>query len=247
MTGDDLVGLANYAKVMTDYPRFWSAVLNNTIWLVALMGLAVPLALGIALALDRRLRGAAFYQGALYLPVLLSLALVGFVWELQLSPGHGLFNGLLGRTGAGDQVDWLGDRSINRFVVLLPAIWRHVGYVLVLFMAGLRGIDPGLREAAAIDGATERQTFLGVVLPALRPVLAVVLVVTAIQALRAFDIVYVLNGGLNGLELLSILVTVNVVGEASRVGFGSALATILLLVSIIPIAAFLRRVERTVA
>ena len=240
----ELVGLRNYELLASAYPRFWSAVLNNTIWLVALMGIALPLGLALAAVLDRRIRGTRFYQGALYLPVLLSLALVGFVWELQLSPGHGLFNGLLGRTGPDEQIDWLGDRSINRLVVLAPAIWRHVGYVLVLFLAGLRTVDTSIREAAAIDGATERQAFLFVVLPSLWPVTVVVIVVTAIQALRAFDIVYVLNGGLNGLELLSLLVTTNVVGEASRLGFGSAIATVLLLVSIVPIAIFLRRVER---
>jgi multiple sugar transport system permease protein len=209
------------------------------------MGVAVPAGLVLAAVIDHGLAGARFYQGAFYLPVLLSLALVGFIWELQLTPDHGLFNGLLGRTQSGNEIDWLGDRSINRWVVLLPAIWRHVGYVMVLFLAGLRGVDPALREAAAIDGASARQAFTRVVLPAMRPVTVVVIVVTAIQALRAFDIVYVLNGGLNGLELLSVLITTNVAGEASRLGLGSAISTVLLVASVVPIAVFLRRVERT--
>ena len=239
----DVVGLRNYELLATSYPRFWSAVLNNALWLLALVCIAVPAGLGLAVVLDRGIRGGRFYQGALYLPVLLSLALIGFIWELQLSPGQGLLNGLLGRTAPNAQIDWLGDRSINRIVVLIPAIWRHVGYVMVLFLAGLRSIDPQLREAAMTDGAGERQAFLSVVLPTLRPVTVVVLVVTAIQALRSFDIVYVLNGGLNGLEVLSVLITTNVLGEASRLGFGSAIATVLLVASLIPIAAFLRRVE----
>jgi multiple sugar transport system permease protein len=240
----EIVGLRNYELLVTSYPRFWSAIANNLLWLIALMGVAAPAGIALAVVLDRRLRGTRLYQGAMYLPVLLSLALVGFIWELQLAPDHGLLNGALGRTEVGNQVDWLGDRSINRWVVLAPAIWRHVGYVMVLFMAGLRTVDPGLREAAAIDGASERQALFRVVLPALRPVTVVIIVITAIQALRAFDIVFVLNGGLNGLELLSVLITTNVVGEAARIGFGSAISTVLLVASIIPIAVFLRRVER---
>lgn len=237
------IGLRNYEQLVTSYPRFWSALFNNALWLIALIGVAVPLGLAFAALLDRPLRGARLYQGALYLPMLLSLALVGLVWELQLSPDDGLWNGVLGAAGA-PPVDWLGSRSLNRFVVLVPAIWRHAGYVMVLYLAGLRGIDPGLREAAEIDGAGELAAFFRVVLPALRPVTLVVLVVTSIQALRAFDIVYVLNGGLNGLELISVLITSNLVGEASRVGFGSAMATILLVASIVPIAIFLRLGER---
>jgi multiple sugar transport system permease protein len=240
----DIVGLRNYELLVSAYPRFWSAVLNNGLWLAALLCIAVPAGLALAVVLERGIRGGRFYQGAIYLPVLLSLALIGFIWELQLSPGNGLLNGILGRTAAGNQIDWLGDRAINRLIILVPAIWRHVGYVMVLYLAGLRMVDPQLREAALIDGAGERQAFFSVVLPALGPVTVVVLIVTAIQALRAFDIVYVLNGGLNGLEVLSVLITTNVLGEASRLGFGSAIATVLLVAALVPIAGFLRHVER---
>lgn len=238
------VGLRNYELLVSAYPRFWTALANNVLWLVALLGVATPLGMAIAFALDRELRGARLYQSAFYLPMLLSLALVGFIWELQYAPDHGFINGLLGRTEPAQVIDWLGDRSLNRWAVLVAATWRHVGYVVVLYLAGLRTVDPALREAAAIDGASERQTFLRVVVPSLRAINIVVLVITAIEALRAFDIVYVINGGLNGLELLSVLVTANIVGEASRLGFGSAIATVLLVVSIVPIALFLRRLER---
>lgn len=241
----DFIGLRNYELLATAYPRFWSGVANNILWLVALMGVAVPAGVALAALLDRQIRGSRFYQTAFYLPVLLSLALVGFIWELQLATEHGLLNGLLGRTTPDTAVDWLGDRTINRWIVLAPAIWRHVGYVMILFLAGLRTVDPAVREAAAIDGASERQAFVRVVLPALAPVTVTIIVITAIQALRAFDIVFVLNGGLNGLELLSVLITTNVVGEAGRIGFGSAISTVLLLASIVPIAAFLRRIERS--
>ena len=94
-------------------------------------------------------------------------------------------------------------------------------------MAGLKAVDNTLREAAAIDGANERQTFFRIVFPVMRPINIIVLVITVIEALRAFDLVWVINKGRNGLELIATLVTANVVGEASRIGFGSAMATIL--------------------
>jgi ABC-type sugar transport system permease subunit len=115
---------------------------------------------------------------------------------------------------------------------------RHAGYNMVLYLAGLKAIDPSLREAAAIDGAGEWHAFRTVVFPALRPINIVIVVVTVIEALRAFDIVYIVNRGRNGLELLSVLVTDNIIGEASRIGYGSAIAVILIVISIIPIVIF---------
>src|SRR5205085_12326377 len=98
-----------------------------------------------------------------------------------------------------------------------------------------------LREAAAIDGASAWRTFSRVVFPAMQPVNVVVLVITIIEALRAFVLVYVVNKGRNGLELISVLVTNNIIGEASRVGFGSALAVILLVISLGAIVPYLLR------
>jgi ABC-type sugar transport system permease subunit len=109
---------------------------------------------------------------------------------------------------------------------------------MVIYLAGLKAIDPTLREAAAIDGAGEWHAFRTVVFPALKPINIVVVVITVIEALRAFDIVYIINHGTNGLELLSVLVTNNIIGEASRIGYGSALGVILLVISIVPISLF---------
>jgi multiple sugar transport system permease protein len=110
---------------------------------------------------------------------------------------------------------------------------------MVLYLAGLKAVDPSLREAAEIDGANAWQTFWRVVFPVMRPINIVVLVVTVIESLRAFDLVYITNQGTNGLELLSSLITTNIVGEVSRIGFGSALGVVLLVISLVPISIFL--------
>lgn len=223
------IGLDNYRQIIDIYPPFWPAFWNNVRWLVFL--LLVPTTFGLLMAylLDREIRGSRFYQGALYLPVVLSLAVVGFIAQLFLSQDFGFVNEALGSVGVRqhDPIDWLGDDRINIWAVMAFAAWRHAGYIMVLYLAGLKSVDRSLREAAQIDGAGEWQTFRRVVFPSLRPINVVVLVVTVVEALRAFDLVYVINGGKNGLELLSVLVTDNIIGEASRVGYGSALGVIL--------------------
>ena len=233
------VGLDNYHQITTIYPPFWPALQHNLIWLGVFLFIATPMGLLLAVLLDKEIRGSRLYQSAIYLPVVLSLALVGFIWQLIYSPDQGLINNLFG-----SHVDWFGDQKVNLWAVLVAASWRHVGYIMVLYLAGLKGVDPTLREAAIMDGATEVQTFRSVIFPALRPVNVVVLVVTVIESLRAFDLVYIINRGSNGLELLSVLVTNNILGEASRIGFGSALAVMLLLISLSFIVVYLLQTFR---
>ncbi|HEX6673558.1 MAG TPA: sugar ABC transporter permease [Actinomycetes bacterium] len=233
------IGTLNYRQIFTIYPPFWPAVQHNIIWLVFFVVIPTTFGLFLAVQLDKKLRGSRLYQGVLFLPVVLSLAIVGFIWQLIYAPDQGLINNLLGRTEQGNLIDWLGDPKLNLWAVLVAASWRHVGYIMILYLAGLKSVDPSLREAAAIDGANEWQSFRRVVFPALKPINVVVGVVTVIESLRAFDIVYIINKGTNGLELLSVLVTNNIVGEASRIGFGSTLAVILLVVSLVFIIPYL--------
>jgi len=235
-----VVALENYANLATVDPAFWPAVFHNLVWLFVFLVLVMPLGMFLAVLLDRQLRGGWLYESALYLPLVLSFAVIGLIWELQYSPSDGLINGVLGTNHQGAIIDWLGDRRLNLGAVIVAAGWRHVGYVTLLYLAGLKTVDPTLREQAAIDGATEAQAFWRVVFPILRPINVVVVVITTIEALRAFDVVYVINRGLNGLELMSVLVVNNLLGEASRIGYGSAAATLLLVASIVPIAIFVR-------
>jgi ABC-type sugar transport system permease subunit len=235
------VGTRNYQQIFSIYPPFWPAFRHNLIWLVFLA--LVPTTFGLLLAylLDKNIRGTRIYQSIFFLPFVLSLAVIGFICQLIYAPEQGLINNVLGKTEQGNLIDWLGNPKLNLWAVLVAAAWRHAGYIMILYLAGLKSVDPALREAAAIDGASEWHAFRTVVFPAMKPINIVVLVVTVIEALRAFDIVYVINNGRNGLELLSVLVTDNIIGEASRVGYGSALAVILLAIALIPIITFVAR------
>lgn len=233
------VGLKNYHDVFTIYPPFWPAVQHNLIWFAVLFLVATPFGMFLAVLIDKGVRGSRFYQTSLYMPVVLSTALVGFIWQLVYSRDQGILNAMTGGT-----TDWYGDSSVNLWAVLVAQIWRHAGYIMLLYLAGLKGVDPSLREAARVDGASERSIFFRIIFPVMRPINMIVLVVTVIEALRAFDLVWVINKGRNGLELIGALVVQNVIGEASRIGFGSALATIMLVISSVFIAIQLRIIMR---
>lgn len=244
LQGQNFIGLANYKFLFTGYTFFWPAVAHNVIWLAWLFLVATPLGIFLAVLLDRELRGSRIYQNVFFFPVVLSLVVVGFIWELQFSPTDGFINNALGIAKSGHIIDWLGNPRINLYAILVATTWRHVGYIMVIYLAGLKSVDPTLREAAKVDGANEVQTFFRVVFPVMAPINTVIAVITAIEALRAFDIAFIINQGKNGLELLSILITNNSISEASLVGRGSAIAVVLLLVSLGPIILFLSRVMR---
>jgi multiple sugar transport system permease protein/raffinose/stachyose/melibiose transport system permease protein len=233
------VGLQNFRELFTSNPQFWPAVEHNVIWFVVLILLPTPFGLFLAVQLDKKIRFSRVYQTAFFLPVVMSLAVIGFVWQLIYNPDTGLINSIIGANKPGHYIDWIGDPDLNLWAILVAASWRHAGYMMILYLAGLKSVDPALREASALDGASEWQTFKNVIFPTLRPTNTVVLVVTIIEALRAFDLVFVFNKGAQGTELLSILVTNNIIGESSRIGYGSAIAVVLLVISLAVIIPYL--------
>ena len=232
------VGVKNYDQIFNAFQRnFFQALINNSVLLIFLF--IGPTALGILLAylLDKDIRGTRFFQGVFFTPVVLSLAVVGFMWQSVIfSTENGLATQIF---GGGKPIDWIGNQSFlipigddygvsRNFVAILVAIaWRHSGYIMVLYLAGLKSVDNTLREAALLDGSNEWQTFRHVIFPSLKPINVVVAVITVIEALRAFDIIFVLNTP-RKTEVLSILTTNNLLGEGGgNVGRGSAYATIL--------------------
>jgi multiple sugar transport system permease protein/raffinose/stachyose/melibiose transport system permease protein len=236
------VGVQNYTTMFTVSPTFWPAVQHNVIWLVFFVLLPTPFGVFLAYQLDKSIRFTRFYQTAIFLPVVISAAVTGFIWETIYDPDNGLVNSILGTNKPGTSyIEWLGDSHLNLWAVLIAASWKQAAYIMILYLAGLKGFDPSLREAAALDGAGEWQTFTRVTFPALKPINIIILVVTIIESLRAFDLVYVVagsNGTKPGLELLSILIANNILGESSLVGYGSALAVVLLVISLVPIVSY---------
>jgi multiple sugar transport system permease protein/raffinose/stachyose/melibiose transport system permease protein len=231
-------GFANYHNILFDTPVFWMALKDNLIWLAWFGFIATPLGVLLAYQIDRQIRGHSFYQTAYYIPVVLSLAVTGIIWNFMLRP-DGFINGLLGKDIT-NAISFFGDDRWNLYVVLTIASWRHIGYIMLLYLAGLKAVDPALREAAALDGATEWETFRKVILPTMKPVNIIILVITIIESLRAFDIVYIIYGTSGAqVPILGTLVFQNIAGEGASMK-GAAYATILFVLSIGPIIAYLR-------
>jgi multiple sugar transport system permease protein len=237
------VGFQNYWFIFTVFESDLFGALFNNFVLIIWLTLSSAVGMLFAYLLDKNIRGGRIYQSIYYFPVVLSLAVVGFIWKsTMLSRDRGLLN----TVWPGGRVDFVGDGtklfsfdlpwldtslglSRNFAALLLAIAWRHIGYIMVLYLAGLKAVDPALREAAAIDGCNEWQAFRQVVFPSLRPINVVVVVITVIEALRAYDIVAALNEP-RGTDVMGTLVTKSLLGEGGgRVGFGSAYGTVLLL------------------
>jgi len=236
----NFVGLLNYEQIVTVFERdFFQALLNNAVLLLFLFTGPTLLGMVLAYLLDKEIAGTRVYQSIFYMPVVLSLAVVGFIWQSVIySTENGLATELF---GGGDTVNWIGNSdyliafsdnlgvSANFVAILVAIAWRHTGYIMVLYLAGLKSVDASLKESASLDGANEWQTFRHVLFPTLKPINVVVAVITVIEALRAFDIIYVLNTP-GKTQVLSILTTNNLLGEGgNNVGRGSAYAVILFL------------------
>src|SRR5918911_3707972 len=140
------IGLKNYSDIVSIYPPFWPSLAHNLIWLGVLILVATPFGMFLAVLLDPEIRGLSFYQSVFFLPVVLSLAIVGFIVDLFFAPEQGLVNNILGTTKPGNLINWLGTPNLNLAAVLLFASWRHAGYIMVLYLAGLKSVDPSLRE-----------------------------------------------------------------------------------------------------
>ncbi len=176
-------GLANYNNILTGTPVFWDAIWHNVIWLLWFGLIATPIGILLAYQIDRQIKGHRFYESAFFVPVVLSLAVTGIIWNFMLQPG-GFVQGIMGRD-ISNPVSIYGNYSINTYVILGIASWRHIGYIMLLYLSGLKSVDPSLREASAIDGATEWQTFRKVILPTMKPVNIIIIVITVIDSLRA--------------------------------------------------------------
>jgi raffinose/stachyose/melibiose transport system permease protein len=240
------VGLQNYLILFTQNDVFWIALKNNAIWLVIALLLPTSVGLGLALVLNTRFRGSHLFRGIFYFPAVLSLAVVGLIWTWIYEPDLGLLNQVLGALGLKAlERNWLADPGTALYPVIVAATWNGVGLPMLLYLAGLQTIPVELHEAAKVEGAGPIRRFLYVTFPLLRETTLIVLAITAINALKAYDIVYAMtNGGpANQTQLLSTwmyFLTYNY----NQVGLGTAIAVILFSLTIIFAIPYMRFMTR---
>ncbi|MBV8212114.1 MAG: sugar ABC transporter permease [Verrucomicrobia bacterium] len=242
------VGFQNYVTLLTHNEVFWIALKNNAIWLVAALLVPTSIGLGLALVLNSRFRGSHIFRSIFYFPAVLSLAVVGLIWTWIYHPDLGLANQLLDALGLKFlKRNWLSDPNIAIYPVILAATWNAVGLPMLLFLAGLQTIPQELHEAAKVEGAGPLQRFWHVTFPLLRETTLIVLAITSINALKAYDIIYAMtNGGpANRTQLLSTwmyFLTYNY----NEVGLGTAIAIVLFSLTLIFAIPYIRLMTRKI-
>jgi ABC-type sugar transport system permease subunit len=238
------VGIDNFLKITRD-PNFKNAIRNTVLWMAAAIILPVGFGLSIALILQRNIRGANLFKSLFYFPICLSLAVIGQVWVWIYQPDWGLINVVLrGLNLANLTQAWLANPNTALISVILAWSWQQVGLAMVIFLAGLTSIPTELTEAAEIDGATYFQSLVNVVIPLLSPATVVVIALSIINSLKSFDVVYMMTQG--GPFHSSDTLAMFMYTESFKnyyMGYGSAIAVVLLLIAMVVIAVYFRQVR----
>lgn len=242
----EFVGLKNYLTILQD-PLFHDALTHNGIILVMSLVLQGPVAIALALLLNRRMRGQSLIRVLIFVPYVISEVVVGTGWSLMLQTS-GAFNALLTDMGLGFLAnDWLSDPSIAIWTLMAIITWKYVGFAVILFLAGLQGIPEELFEAAAIDGASYWQIQRRITLPLLAPTLRIWAFLSIIGSLQLFDLVYIIWGQYIASTAGTSTMATYMVSEgrnAGNYGYGNAVAVVLFLISLVVALIYQRAVLR---
>ncbi len=249
-------GLANYQTILGDpqwSAMFWNAMLNNLKFFGIHMLAQNPMGLLLAALLSlRNVRFAATYRTVFFLPTLLSVVIIGFVWQLILSPLWGVSEGLLKAFGLQDWFEpWLGLESSALITLSLMSVWQYVGIPMMLIYAAMIAIPDDIIEAAVVEGASPWRIFYAIRLPLILPTLGLVTILTFVANFNAFDLIYTVKGGMAGpnysTDILGTLFYRTFFGYQSQVAsatMGAAVATLMFLVILLGVAAYLLVVQR---
>jgi raffinose/stachyose/melibiose transport system permease protein len=231
----DFVGFRNYITIVQD-PTFQEALSHNGVIVVLSLVLQGPVAIMLALLLNRKLRGQSLIRVLIFVPYVISEVVVGTGWSLMLQT-NGAVNGLLENIGLGAfRQDWLSNPDIAIWTLMVIITWKYVGFAVILFLAGLQGIPEELPEAAAIDGATFWQIQRHITLPLLAPTLRIWAFLSIIGALQLFDLVYIIWGQyISSTAGTSTMATYLVANgrDSGNYGYGNAVAVVLFLISLV--------------
>lgn len=234
-------GLVNFQRLF-EYPfrdQFFMALRHNTLVFIGIMILQTSLGLLIAYSIFQLKRGQRFFRTVTFLPVIFSLVVVGYMWQVMLDPYYGPISMLLTDLGLENLAKpWLGSTSTALPTLVFINLWRWVGFPAIIFLAGLNAINQEFLEAARIDGATEGQIFRKIMFPLLAPSMTIITILTFIGAFEWFDLPFVL-GGSNGnpagstdtLALMFYRLSFGSVdSNANEVGVGSALGVLIFVI-----------------
>lgn len=224
------IGLDNYVRALSD-PLFLGAIGNNFTILIASILIQGPLAISVALLLNRKLPGRSIIRALIFVPYVLAEVIAGLSWKLLLSPRGGV-NALLESMGLGAFTQpWLANPDIALWVMFSILTWKYLGFAILLMLAGLQGVPEELNEAAAIDGANWWQIQTRITLPLLAPTIRIWIFLSMIGSLQLFDMVWVTTRGGPVGSTNTMAVYLIQYGQG-QYGYGSAIAVILFVISL---------------
>lgn len=234
------VGLGNYQRMLSD--AVFQGAFNVTMLLTFALTVfltVIPLLVAVLFNMGWGVFGT-IYRTMLFMPAIISWVVTGALWKLILDPNLGSLNMLLGNLGlASLQQNWLGEAEWVLWAIGVVAVWQQIGLYVIIFYAGLQGLDVTLLEAAAIDGATARQKFQHVTVPLLRPVILMVVTLNLLNGIKLFDVIYVMTGGgpVNASQVLGTYMYRVAFANPGlpEFGYGSALSTVIMFLCILAV------------
>ncbi|UUZ96540.1 sugar ABC transporter permease [Paenibacillus sp. P25] len=233
----DFVGLQNYAELILKDSVFPRAIKNNLQWMIGSLVLTTGLGLGLALLLNKKIKGRTLFRGIFYFPFVLSGVVVATVWAWMYNPTQGFINKVLETMGLENWTHaWLAEPKIALYAVFAAALWQGVGQPMVLFLAGLSTISQDPYEAAIIDGAKPYQSFWYITIPLLQETFVIVIATTMIASMKVYDIIYAMTGGgpAESTQVLSSLMYYQTF-KFANIGIGSAISWFLVFIAMIVI------------
>ena len=227
----NFVGLNNFQLIFSQ-KNYWDSILNTLIFTVVTIILKTVIALSLAMLLSKGVkRFFNFHRVMIYLPAILPMIVVGIVFKSILHPSTGLLNGFLEWAGLGFLAkSWLTDPSIALYSVIVVDTWKGIGYIMVIFLAGLQVIPTEYYEAAQLDGANQWDEFWQITLPLLMPTLTVTTVLNLLYGLKVFDIIWVLTNGGPGYATETVYTVVFKEFSKGRYGISTALSSLLFVI-----------------
>ncbi|WP_243277778.1 carbohydrate ABC transporter permease [Clostridium yunnanense] len=192
-------GLENFVRLFTRDKAYWISVLNTFVVSLGKMAIEIPLALILAVLLNSKTRINNFFRTALFLPTMISTAIIGIIFSNIFSSYNGIVNQVLINLGFINQgVNWFGSKWLAIFIVVISAVWSHIGMNMILFLMGLQSVPKDIYECADIDGANSVQKFFKITVPMLGPVMQTVLMLAIVEGMKLSDLVLVLTNGQPG-------------------------------------------------
>jgi len=239
------IGLENYERIFTEDEQFITSLINTAVYVGIRVPLHLGLAFGLALMLNRTIRGIGFFRTAIYLPSMIPIVAMAVIWRILLDPRVGYvnyFGGLLGLP----EVNWLTSEAWVKPVIVFVSLWQ-VGIPMIIFLAGLGGIPEQLYEAAEIDGANPLQKLVSVTIPMMTPVILYNVVIDIINSFQVFAYAFILTrGGPNDATLFYVLYIYRQAFQYFQMGYASALSAILFVIVLILTLILLRSSNRWV-